>query len=297
MADDKEPGSIAFAIILVIVLVPLLYIVSGQFMGAVNNTPLSADPVGGGSHVVETAARMIGREVDSGFCPSAVLWPGHIRYDVCGFQEGEQQIWQRLAIQLSDHLTREGAGSDRDPDLNAVLANLNRPNTWSLVFSSNNTASLLGASVKKLDAYNGKLREGKVGYYPRIDNLASLIGDLTSVLGGESKRLSEKAGTTGLYSMKARSAYFHGLGTMAASCWVMQAARADFDPVLKMQSAESIYDQAMGKVCEKIGKNPAVVINAEDLSHLLTLSGSASAAVNDLNSLQIAIAAAPHSPR
>lgn len=290
MAEDSKSGVVAlFALI---VLVPLLYVVGGQFMGQVNNTPLVVTPAPHGSVVVETTARMIDRELQSGFCPSAVIWPGHIRYDVCGFQEGEQQILQRLAIQLSDHLSREGAASDRDPDLNAVLANINRPNTWSLLFSSNNTGSLLASSVKKLDDYNAKLKDGKAGYFPRIDNLSSLIGDVTSVLGSESKQLSEKAAASGLYSMQARSAYFHTLGTMAATCWVMQAARVDFDSVLKMQSAETIYDQAMGKVCEKLGKNPSVVINAEDLSHLLTLSGSASAAVNDLNSLQTAMAAA-----
>jgi hypothetical protein len=197
-------------------------------------------------------------------------------------------------LQLSDHLTREGPASDRDPDLNTVLANTNRPNTWSLLFRSNNTASLLAVSVQKLDHYSERLQQNKAGYFPRIDNLSSLVGDLTSLLGGESKQLTEKASATGFYSMKARYAYFHTLGTMAAACWTLQAARVDFADVLKLQSAEAIYDQAMDKTCEKIGKNPAIVINAEDLSHLLTLSGSAAAAVNNLTSLQNAIAAAPH---
>jgi hypothetical protein len=258
----------------------------------VNNSALTGEASAGGSRVIDALARMIERDVKSGFCPSSYLWPGHIRYDVCGFQEGEQQIWQRLAMQLSDHLTREGAASDRDQDLNVVLANINRPNTWSLLFASNNTTSLLGVAVTRLDQYSARLRAGKAGYYPRIDNLSSLIGDLTSVLGGESKQLSEKAASTGLYSMEGRYAYFHTLGTMAASCVALQAAREDFDAVLKLQSAEAIYDQAMHKTCEKLDKNPSFVINARDLSHLLTLSGSAAAAVNDLSSLQTAIAAA-----
>ena len=292
MAEENKSGIQVVAVIIVFILLPLFYVVSGQFMGRVNNVPLTVDVATGGSHLVESSARMIEREVRSGFCPSSYIWPGHVRYDVCGFQEGEQQIWQRLAMQLSDHLSREGAASDRDTDLNVVLANISRPNTWSLVFSSNNTASLLAGSVTKLDAFNVILRDGKAGYFPRIDNLSSLIADVTNVLGSESKQLSETAGKTGLYSMQARRAYFHTLGTMAASCWVLQAANADFDSVLKLQSAEAIYDQAMDKVCEKIGKNPSVVVNADDLSHLLTLSGSAAAAVNNLTSLQTAMAAA-----
>lgn len=298
MSDDKNSSGLTLVVIAVLVLLPLLYVVSGQFVGRVNNEALAeSTALTGTSRVIDAAARMVERDVTSGFCPSAYIWPGHIRYDVCGFQEGEQQVWQRLAIQLSDHLTREGAASDRDPDLNAVLANMNRPNTWSLLFASNNTASLLKAAVKHLDAYNAKLKDGKAGYFPRIDNLSSLVGDLTSVLGGESKQLTEKAAGAGLYSMQGRYAYFHTLGTMAASCLVLQAAKVDFDMVLKAQSAETIYDQAMQKTCEKLGKNPGVIINAEDLSHLLSLSGSAAGAVNDLNALQIALAASSRNGR
>jgi hypothetical protein len=277
-----------------IILVPAAYALIGQYAGRVNNTALSSGAADGGSHVVDALARMIERELSSGFCPSSFFWPGHIRYDVCGFQEGEQQIWQRTAMQLSDHLAREGANSERDPDLNVVLANINRPNTWSLLFASNNTPSLLAVAVQKLDQFDEKLKQKQVGTYPRIDNLASLISDVTNMLGSESQQLTRTAAKTGLYSMRARRAYFHTLGTMAASCWILQAARVDFDEVLKLQSAEPIYDKAVQSTCDKLNKNPSIVINGDDLSHLLTLSGSAAAAVNNLAALQTALASASH---
>jgi len=291
MTVQKSSGGCALGVVAILVLIPILYIVSGQFMGRVNNQALTLTTPAGGSHVIDALARMIERDVENGFCPSAYIWPGHIRFDTCGFQEGEQQIWQRLVMQLSDHLTREGATSDRYPDLVTAYQNISRPNSWSLLFSSNNTASLLKKSAAHLDEYNAKLKDGKVGYFPRIDNLASLIADLTNVLGGESKQLTEQAASTGFYSLKDRYAYFHALGTLEAACVVLQAARVDFGTVLKAQSAEAIYDQATGKVCEKLGKNPSFVLNARDMSHLLTLSGSAAGAVNDLSSLQTALAA------
>jgi hypothetical protein len=281
----------------VLLFIPLAYTLIGQFAGRVNNTALPASPAAESSAVVDSLARSIERELSSGFCPSSYFWPGHIRYDVCGFQEGEQQIWQRVAMQLSDHLAREGANSARDPDLGVVLTNINRPNTWSLLFASNNTSSLLAVAVQKLDQFNDRLKEKQVGYYPRIDNLSSLISDITSMLGSESQQLANKAATTSLYSMEGRRAYFHTLGTMAASCWILQAARVDFDEVLKLQSAEPIYDQAVRSTCDKLGKDPALVINGDDLSHLLTLSGSAAAAVNNLAALQTAVAAAAHPVR
>jgi len=295
MLNEKISGKLLFSLCIILLLLPCIYILIGQFLGSVNNQSLILETSVGKSHVVDAMARMIERETASGFCPSSYVWPGHVRHDICGFQEGEQQIWQRVAMELSDHLTREGPSSDRDPDLNVVLANINRPNTWSLFFASNNTSSLLKSTVVRLDDYNARLKEKKAGYYPRIDNLSSLVGDLTSVLGGESMRLAEKAANTGVYSMQGRSAYFHTLGTMAASCWVLQAAKKDFDDVLKLQSAETIYEQAMDKTCEKLNKDPFLVINGSDLSSLLTLSGSAAAAVNNLTSLQNAIAAASRS--
>lgn len=294
MLEDKGWGQYLLAIVGIILILPLLYCVIGQFSGKVNNLPLSVETPADGSHVVSTLSHMISRELSTGFCPSSYFWPGHIRYDICGFQEGEQQIWQRTVIQLSDHLTREGANSERDPDLNIILANINRPNTWSMLFASNNTASLLKVAAEKLDAFNDKIREKKAGYYPRIDNLSSLINDITSTLGSESQHLTEEASKTGVYSMKGRHAYFHALGTMAASCWILQAAELDFDAVLKMQSAESIYDQAVQTTCNKLNKNPAFVINGDDLSHLLSLAGATATAVNNLVSVQTALAAAPH---
>jgi len=281
-------------VIAVLVLGPLLYVGGGQFMGTVNNRPLAVQPQPGESAIVTATARMIEREVDSGFCPSAYFWPGHIRFDVCGFQEGEQQILQRVVLELTDHLTREGPTSERNASLNAMLADVNRPNTYSLIFHSNNTASLLGSAVKHLDDYSAQLKNKQAGFYPRIDNLALLISDLTNVLGSEAQHLQEVAAQTGIYSMKGRAAYFHTLGTMAASCWVLQAAQLDFDEVLKLQSAEAIFAQAMQNTCSKIDKDPAIVFNGEDLSHLLSLAGAASAAVNNLASLQNALAAAPH---
>ncbi|MDP9127687.1 MAG: DUF2333 family protein [Pseudomonadota bacterium] len=284
-------------IVVVLLLLPLLYGIAGQYTGHVNNTPLPNTPAKSSSAIVNALARMMERELATGFCPSSYFWPGHIRYDICGFQEGEEQIWQRVAMQLSDHLAREGSNSERDPDLSVVLANINRPNTWSLLFASNNTASLFKVAVQKLDQFDDRLRDQKAGFYPRIDNLSSLIGDITSLLGSESQQLNEKAAKSGLYSMAARHAYFHTLGTMAASCWILQAARSDFEDVLKMQSAEAIFDQALQTTCEKLNKNPSIVINGDDLSHLLTLSGSAAAAVNNLASLQTAVAAAAHPQR
>lgn len=294
---SRLPAIAVFWGILVLLALPVVYIVSGQFMGRVNNDTLSVETEPGASHLVAATARMIDREIDSGFCPSSYIWPGHIRFDICGFQEGQQQIWSRLAIQFSDHLSREGPTSDRDQDLATVLANINRPNTWSLFFPSNNTASLLSASAKRLDQFNARLAQHKASYYPRIDNLSSLIGDITNVLGSEAQRLTDSADATGLISMNAREAYFHALGTMAATCYVMQAMRMDFVDILKLQSAEEIFDQAMHRSCEKIGKNPTLVINGDELSHLRTLSGVVSATVNNLSSLQNAIAAAARGNR
>ena len=110
MSDIKISGKPLLIVCFLLIVLPLFYIVVGQFLGRVNNHELAIDTPSGSSHIVDAMARMIERELGSGFCPSSYVWPGHIRYDICGFQEGEQQIWQRVAMQLSDHFDARGIG-------------------------------------------------------------------------------------------------------------------------------------------------------------------------------------------
>jgi len=80
MFDFETAGEIALAVIAALILSMLAYIGIGEWLGSVNNVPLAIQPPAGESHIVVATSTMITRELDSGFCPKVIFWPGHIRY-------------------------------------------------------------------------------------------------------------------------------------------------------------------------------------------------------------------------
>jgi hypothetical protein len=277
------------------------YVLFGELSGTVNNSDLPAAVPSGGSALISATARTIERELDNGWCPSgSPLSPGHIRYDVCGFQEGEQLVVIRMVMQAANHLTREGSASSADPDMTAALNAVNRGNKWSPIYA-NSTVDQYRRAVSYLDTYNRRLAQGSApAIEPRIDTLSGVVVDLSSLIGDEATQLRKAASDDALFSFRARTALFHGLGVLAATCLDMRAIESDFAAVIKLQSAADIFHQAVMSTCATIGVSPFVVFNGRDFgmmpSHLRLLAGYASSALNDLAYVQnsVAAGAAPH---
>jgi hypothetical protein len=289
-------GGIAGIVVLV-----AAYLAIGELSGTVNNDDLPVTVPAGGNHLIATMAASIDRELRDGWCPTgSIISPGHIRYDVCGFQEGMQLVQIRMVMQTANHLTREGAASSADPDMTAALNAMNRGNKWSPIFA-NSTVDQYGKAVSFLTAYNQRLAQGAVpAIEPRIDTLSGVIVDLSSLIGDESTQLRKAATDDALFSISARTSLFHGLGVLAASCVDLRAIELDFATVIKLQSATDIFHQAVTSTCATIGTDPFLVINGSDFSlmpsHLRLLAGYTSSALNDLAYVQNSIAAGsvPH---
>jgi len=290
-------GSVTIAVLVA------AYLVFGEVSGSVNNTELTPSVPAGGSHLIAAMSGTIERELDNGWCPtSSVLSPGHIRYDVCGFQEGEQLVMIRMAMQAANHLTREGSASSADPDMTAALNAMNRGNKWSPLMA-NSTVDQYHKAVSFLNSYNHRLSQGSVpAIEPRIDTLSGVIVDIASLIGDESIQLRKAADDDALFSIRARTTLFHGLGVLASSCLDLRAIELDFATVIKLQSATDIFHQAVASTCATIGIDPLLVVNGSDFgmmpSHLRLLAGYTSAALNDLAYVQnsIAAGATPHAP-
>jgi len=303
----SEPSSLIRRVVvggvLGLVGVVAAYVVIGELSGTVNNSDLTSPAPKGGSAFVATMAGTIERELNNGWCPSgSILSPGHIRYDVCGFQEGEQLVMIRMTMQAANHLTREGSASSADPDMTAALNAMNRGNKWSPIFA-NSTVDQYRKAVTYLNSYNHRLSQGgAVAAEPRIDTLSGVIVDLSSLIGDESTQLRKAAADDALFSIHARTALFHGFGVLAASCLDLRAIEQDFATVIKLQSAADIFHQAVVSTCATIGIDPLLVVNGSDFglmpSHLRLLAGYTSSALNDLAYVQnsIAAGAAPHAP-
>jgi hypothetical protein len=284
-----------------VVVLAIAYLVVGEISGTVNNTDLTVTVPNGGNSLIATMAGSIERELDNGWCPTAsILSPSHVRYDICGFQEGEQLVMIRMAMQAANHLTRQGSASSADPDMTAALNAMNRGNKWSPIYA-NSTVDQYRQAVSFFKSYNQRLSQGGVpAVEPRIDTLSGVIADMSSLIGDESTQLRKEASEDALFSMRARTALFHGFGVLAAVCQDLKAIETDFATVIKLQSATEIYHQAVLSTCATMGVRPFLVVNGEDFgllsSDLRLLAGYTSSALNDLAYVQnsIAAGAVPH---
>jgi hypothetical protein len=305
--SDRPPQSFRLAKRLVIggvlglVVLVAAYVAIGELSGRVNNADLTTTTPKGGNALVATMASMVERELNNGWCPSgSILSPGHIRYDVCGFQEGEQLVMIRMTMQAANHLTREGSASSADPDMTAALNAMNRGNKWSPIYA-NSTVDQYRRAVSFLNSYNQRLSQGGAqAVEPRIDTLSGVIVDLSSLIGDESTQLRKAATVDAVFGTRARTDLFYGFGVLAAACLDLKAIEQDFAPVIKLQSATDIFHQAVASTCATIGTDPLLVANGGDFglmpSHLRLLAGYMSSALNDLAYVQnsIAAGATPH---
>ncbi len=299
----RHIGRLAVRGILGAVVLVAVYVAVGELSGTVNNADLAETVPNGGSHLIAAMSGIIERELDNGWCPTgSTLSPGHVRYDVCGFQEGEQLVQIRMTMQAANHLSRQGSASSADPDMTAALNAMNRGNKWSPLYA-NSTVDQYRKAVMFLNSYNQHLSQGGVpAIEPRIDTLSGVVVDLASLIGDESIQLRKAADDDALFSTHARTTLFHGLGVLAASCLDLKAIELDFATVIKLQSATEIFHQAVVSTCAAIGVDPLLVINGSDFSvvpsHLRLLAGYTSSALNDLAYVQnsIAAGATPHAP-
>jgi hypothetical protein len=281
-------GLIAFVIV---------YWFVGQLSGSVNATLLpSSDLPPGSSHIVDVNARILERELNTGWAPSAHFNPIWVRSDLPGFQEGILDVVTKSTQELNN-IFRTGSESVTSDDLKEAANDINRPaNGWS-VFSSNSTADRLSNAVKRLDRVNAQLVSGKFpALNGRIDLVASQINDYVILLSDEHTKLEQVAASNrALFGV--RYPFFRSQGVLTGVCLQLKAVRMDFEKVLEMQSALSVFDQATEKACETLGVKPLPVVNGSGYSffggNVKNLSGQIGTVLYNLAALQSAIAAAP----
>lgn len=289
-------SKVLFCIIGILVLVGA-YWVAGQCMGSVNAELLPAhELVSGSSYIVDVNARMLERELNTGWAPSARLTPIWVRTDMRQFQQGMLDVVTKSTQELN-HIFRVGSESTASDDLKEAANDVDRPaNDWS-IFSANSTYDRLRDAVRRLDHFNVKLADGKSPLISaRIDLVASEINDYVVLLSDEHTKL-EAVATNGHAVLGVRAPFYRAQGVLAGVCLEMKASRQDFQQVLELQSVLSVFDQAIDKTCETLGVRPLPVVNGSGYSfwggNIKTLSEHIGTVLYNLSAVQGALAAAP----
>ncbi len=297
--DAAEGASPVLLSLLALVVLAFVYWLIGQASGSVNSALLpDRDLPTGSSHIVDANARILERELDSGWAPSAHIMPLWVRIDLPAFQQGLLDVVTKSTQELN-HVFRVGSEASAGDDLKEAANDIDRPaNGWS-VFSANSTGDRLTDAVKRLDRVNAQLAAGNFpSVSGRIDLIASQINDYVILLSDEHTRL-ETIAASGHALLGARAPFYHAQGVLTGVCLELKAERDDFKPVLEMQSSLNVFDQAIEKSCETLGVKPFPVVNGGGYSFLggnvKLLSEHIGTVLYNLGALQNALAAAPAS--
>lgn len=270
------------------------YVGLAEFGGGVNNQLVELKTPEGGSAIAEWLRQSIKRENDTGWCPSAnFLHPYHLQIDRCAFQNGQREIWLRVVQRLHSEVTRAGVVNRNDPDISEVLKTVSMGDYWSPFFwlrPELSTATSFDRAVARLDSFQVRKAKGEAAFYSQIDNISSIVDDVTNVMGNEQAILRDVAGRAGpIVGPATREVTYRVLGSMNAACGLLKAMQKDFGQVIAYQSSVGVLDLTIDKVCDDIGEYPPVFNNVG--GKVAQMDADMSAATNQLEALQRALAA------
>ncbi len=251
------------------------------------------------------------RQMLKNWLPNDLFWPTALLDNMPNFQLGELEVVRYNVRVLRDNLSRMRTTDKLDPFAEAAFSSLsNDPKKW--WFPS--YESKLKQAANNLQVFSNNLRVGKSFFYPRADNLAQLLRQYASLMGGVNTRLinaprdlsqavnveeTSKQGpkTSKLVDIdipwyQIDDNFYYAQGVAYALRESFKAIRIDFLRVLKDKNSVKMVD----KILENLGRcdfEPLIVFNGDPDSifanHSLNLSGVFNDARQKINSLIVAL--------
>jgi len=250
-------------------------------------------------------------QMHKNWLPNDLFWPTVFLDNMPNFQIGELEVVRYNTRVLRDNLSRMRTTDKLDPHAEAVFTALsNDPYKW--WFPRAEGKWELG--YKKLESFYQDLLNGKSNFYPRADNLAQLLTQYASLMGGVNTRLinapSDIKKTTSMEEQEKGGAkspslvdidipwyriddnFYYAQGVAYALHESFKAIRVDFIDVLIDKNSVNLAD----KILENLGRcnfEPLLIFNGDPDSifanHSLNLSGVFNDARQKINSLIVSL--------
>jgi len=250
-------------------------------------------------------------QMHKNWLPNDIFWPTVFLDNMPNFQIGELEVVRYNTRVLRDNLSRMRTTDKLDPHAEAVFTALsNDPYKW--WFPRAEGKWKLGHN--NLESFYQDLLNGKSNFYPRADNLAQLLTQYASLMGGVNTRLINAPGdikkTTSMEEKKKGGAkspglvdidipwyriddnFYYAQGVAYALHESFKAIRVDFIDVLIDKNSVNLVD----KILENLGRcnfEPLLIFNGDPDSifanHSLNLSGVFNDARQKINSLIVSL--------
>lgn len=309
--EKKKPTK---TIILIVILALILFFVVVMALNSKKPGPLNLgklDPRVPGAAFIKTNEQLT-RQMLKNWLPNDLFWPTALLDNIPNFQLGELEVVRYNVRVLRDNLSRMRTTDKLDPFADAAFTSLsNDPLKW--WFPSYETK--LKETAKNLEAFSKNLVTGKSFFYPRADNLAELLRQYASLMGGVNTRLinaprdlnnavdvegTQKGGakkTAKLVNIdipwyKIDDNFYYAQGVAYALQESFKAIRVDFMEVLKDKNSVKLADKILENL-DRCNFEPLIVFNGDPDSifanHSLNLSGVFNDARQKINSLIVSL--------
>jgi len=258
-------SSIAVGIIVVLYGVNMIYfsLKPAQFV------PQRSAKAQAGIIVADTLARLMEHELDGpgGWLPNDIApSPGWLLDNRPCFQLGVLEVVRYGALALRENLSRQRTTDRIDPDCDAAFNFFsNDPRRW--IMPSAETKYRSG--IEALGAYGANLKQGQSQFYPRSDNLITMLEQYASLLGGATTRLLNASRPSGTATLPGHGPvswsaiddnFYYAQGVGYGLYHVMQAVALDFHKVLSDKNSDMIMREIIASLQESYFE-PVIVTN------------------------------------
>ena len=259
------------------------------------------------------ANRLLIEQFSDNWMPNDIFWPTALLDNMPNFQIGQLEVVRYNVRVLRDNLSRMRTTDKLDPAAEAAFTALsNDPYKW--WFPS--AESKWKLALKSLTQYHDSLLTRKSNFYPRADNLAELLSQYASLMGGVNTRLinaprdrrlvlamedekrqaadadEEKMVEIHIPWRKIDDNFYYAQGVAYALYESFTAIRMDFREVLVDKNSLKMID----KVLEDLARchfEPLIIFNGDPDSifanHSLNLSGIFNDARQKVSSLIVSL--------
>ena len=258
-----------------------------------------------------TTNEKLAEQMVKNWLPNDLFWPTVLLDNMPNFQLGELEVARYNIRVLRDNLSRMRTTDKLDPFAEAAFTSLsNDPLKW--WFPS--YESKLKKTINNLQVFSNNLRVGRSFFYPRADNLAELLRQYASLMGGVNTRLinaprdlaqalnveepqkkggkSEKLVDIDIPWYQIDNNFYYAQGVAYALRESFKAIRIDFLSVLQDKNSVKMVDKILENL-DRCNFEPLIVFNGDPDSifanHSLNLSGVFNDARQKINSLIVSL--------
>ena len=199
------------------------------------------------------------------------------------FQRGINQAVRRTTVELVDTLGRVRGTSQVDQNLQDARGNMQfDEETWYFGLKpfgpKTPSPSFYRSAIRDLGIFNDRLGSCNATFDGRADNLLTFIDRIANDIGSTSDILRERSENynRGWFDTRADDRFWFAYGQLYGYYGIMEAARADFDPIIKSRGLTPLWNRLDDQFTAALGVRPFIISNGREAgwimpTHLATM--------------------------